>query len=139
MDSFSNRSILSSIHIEPVDSDEYNRSLVEQLTPYHKQKFLQFVKERGFFNGKLGIAFYRKLPIGNNNSSFPQKCKLAGPGLENYKTFVHFTVSFAHSELDENFLDKLNKYKPKCSRTEWLRIFKAWIDSVRLVERVCCD
>lgn len=45
--------MLSSIHIEPVDSDEYNRSLVEQLTPYHKQKFLQFLKERDFFNGKF--------------------------------------------------------------------------------------
>lgn len=41
---FPNRSILSSIRIDPVDSDEYNQSLVEQLTPYHKQKLLQYLK-----------------------------------------------------------------------------------------------
>lgn len=44
MVSFSNRSILSSIRIEPVNSDEYHQNLIEQLTPYHKQKFLQYVK-----------------------------------------------------------------------------------------------
>lgn len=44
MISFSDRAILSSIRIEPVDSDEYNQSLVEQLTQYHKKKFLHYVK-----------------------------------------------------------------------------------------------
>ncbi|XP_055303281.1 zinc finger protein 676-like isoform X2 [Sitodiplosis mosellana] len=51
MINFPSGPIVSSIHIEPVDSDEYNQSLVEQLTPYHKQTFLHYVKiERNLLN-----------------------------------------------------------------------------------------
>lgn len=54
MNKCGNRLVLSSIHIEPVDSHEYNKNLVETLTPYHKQKFLQFVRtERSFLNGNF--------------------------------------------------------------------------------------
>lgn len=55
------RVVLSSIHIEPIDRHEYNKSLVEKLTPYHKQKLLQFVRtERSFLNGKIKIIFQLK-------------------------------------------------------------------------------
>lgn len=44
----------SSICIEPVDSDEYKQNLVEQLTLFHKQKFLQYFKiVPNILNGKL--------------------------------------------------------------------------------------
>lgn len=53
MNSLVNRLKFSSIHIEPVDSNEYNQYLVEQLTKYHKQTFLRCVrKEPDFLNSK---------------------------------------------------------------------------------------
>lgn len=45
--------IVSSLHIEPVNTDEYNRNLVKQLASHHKEKFLECIrKERNFLHGK---------------------------------------------------------------------------------------
>lgn len=45
--------IVSTLHIEPVNTDEYNRGLVKQLAPHHKQQFLECVRnERNFLYGK---------------------------------------------------------------------------------------
>lgn len=56
MISLTSRPILSSICIEPVDSEEYNQNLVEELTVYHKQKFLHYLKiEPNILNGKVHI------------------------------------------------------------------------------------
>lgn len=54
MNSVSSRTITSSIHIEPVNSDEYKQNLVEQLTTHHKRKFLEYVRsEPNFLKSKL--------------------------------------------------------------------------------------
>lgn len=50
------RETLSSLHIEPVDTDEYNRSLIIQLSSQHKRQLLQSIRrEPNFLNGKTAI------------------------------------------------------------------------------------
>lgn len=45
--------IVSSLYIEPVNTDEYNRNLVQQLTQHHKQMLLECIRiERNFLYGK---------------------------------------------------------------------------------------
>lgn len=45
--------IVPSLSIEPVDTDEYNRNLVQQLTSRQKQMFLKCIRIEGnFSNGK---------------------------------------------------------------------------------------
>lgn len=55
-------SVLSSIRIEPVYTDDYIRNLVGQLTAYHKQKFLKYIhNEPSILNSKhFQLVFVKK-------------------------------------------------------------------------------
>lgn len=53
MANFTSCEIVSSLHIEPVNTDEYNRSLTKQLASHHKRKFLQCIQnEPNFLSGE---------------------------------------------------------------------------------------
>lgn len=65
------RAVLPSIHIEPVDSDEYNQSLVEQLTTFHKRKFLQHVRDKpNILYGEYSADFFFCFSPKNSRGNF---------------------------------------------------------------------
>ncbi|XP_031626972.1 zinc finger protein 91-like [Contarinia nasturtii] len=89
MNNIASPPILSSIRIEPVDSDEYNQSLIEQLTPYHKQKLLQYVrKERHFLNELESLPEVSKHLVNELNKQ-NLKCNQT-EWLNVLKAWIHF-------------------------------------------------
>lgn len=74
--------IVSSLRIEPVNTDEYNQNLVKQLASHHKRKFLECIRnEHSFLHGKRYKSiffnfhfieeYYICLPISSRISSKP--------------------------------------------------------------------
>lgn len=56
MSNLMSRETTSSLHIEPVNTDEYNRSLTGQLSSHHKRQFLQCIQsEPNFLRSKCAF------------------------------------------------------------------------------------